>query len=159
MSFDNKGRIGPAAGPEGHTHSIYQLNDISAAGVDNQVLVLSNGVWVPQTAVPYSMAVGRTAVTLVSGSPWSTGTEVVDLTEEPWNSPFTLVPTFTLTPGPTGTTGPLLAQYNYTLATHTLTIRLSFYGASTAAIAVSWHGIQTQRNSNAGAVSTNPEQF
>lgn len=68
MTFNNKGRIRPAAGPEGHTHSIYQLNDVAAAGLDYQTFVSSNGVWVAQTATPYAMAAGNLIYTIAVSS-------------------------------------------------------------------------------------------
>jgi hypothetical protein len=156
MTFDNKGRIRPAAGPEGHTHSIYQLNDIAASGDDNQTLVSSNGVWVAQTAIPYAMACGREGVTLVSGSPWSTGTATVDFTAEPWNDPFTVSPIVVATPGPTATVGPLVAQYQVNATS--LTIRLSYYGSATSTIQVSWVAIQHRVANQAGSTSTDPER-
>ena len=157
MTFNNRGRIRPAAGPEGHTHSIYQLNDVSAASVDFQSLVSSNGVWVAQTVAPYAMASGRANVTLTSGSPWSTGTVTVDLTAAPWNSPFTVTPTVIVSPGPTGTTGPLVAQY--TANSTGITIRLSYYGASGSTIAVSWVAVQMQSNSAYGSTSIDPSNL
>jgi len=156
MTFDNKGRIRPAAGPEGHTHSIYQLNDIAASGVDNQTLVSSNGVWVAQTAIPYAMASGTADVTLVSGSPWSTGTATVDFTAEPWYDPFTESPIVVATAGSTGTVGPLVVQYQVNI--NSLTLRLSYYGSATSTIKVSWIAIQHQAASQSGATSTDPER-
>jgi len=156
MTFDNKGRIRPASGPEGHTHSIYQLNDIAASGVDNQTLVSSNGVWVAQTAIPYAMASGTANVTLVSGSPWSTGTATVSFLDEPWYDPFTVAPIVVATPGSNATVAPLVVQTQ--IYTNSLTLRLSYYGSSTSTIEVSWIAIQHQAASQSGATSTDPER-
>jgi len=156
MTFDNRGRIRPAAGPEGHTHSIYQLNDIAATGDDNQTLVSSNGMWVAQTAIPYAMASGRAGVTLVSGSPWSTGTVAVDFTADPWNNPFTVIPTVLVTPGSTATVGALTTQCQVSVTG--LTIRLSYYGSSTSTISVGWLAVQMTSASAFGSTSTDPER-
>lgn len=154
MTFNNKGRIRPAAGPEGHTHSIYQLNDIAASGIDFQSFVSNKGVWVPQTIAPYAMVSGRSAVTISLGSPWSTGTTTITFSDSPWNGKFTVTPTVFVTPVATGITAPMTAQY--TANTTQLTIRLNYYGSINTTVTVSWLAIQMQSNSAYGAVSLDP---
>jgi len=154
MTFNNKGRIRPAAGPEGHTHSIYQLNDVAAAGNDYQTLVSSNGVWVAQTAVPYAMASGSTQVTFTGSTPWSTGSVSIDLTASPWYSPFTVAPIVTATVGSTGSTAPV--TINYQSSPTAITIRLNYYGNVSGTLTVSWIAIQMKSSTSSGAISSDP---
>ena len=154
MGFHNRGRIHPAAGPEGHTHSIYQLNDIAAGGYDMDTLVNSNGIWTSVNGLPYVIATGKTSVTLTSSSPWSTGAATVDLTLNPYNNPFSMTPLVVATAGTTGTTGPLVVQYNATATS--ITLRLNYAGSSSSAVSVSWIAIQIAPNSITGYVSKDP---
>jgi hypothetical protein len=157
MTFNNKGRIRPAAGPEGHTHSIYQLNDVAAAGNDYQTLVSNNGVWVAQTAIPYAIAAGSASIVLTgTAATWSTASTTIDLTVAPYYSPFTLTPVVTASPGPVALTGPMSTQI-YSASPTSIVIRLNYYGNLSQTVTVNWIAVQMRSSTNSnGATSADP---
>jgi hypothetical protein len=71
MALNNRGKVGNTSNPEGHTHSIHEITDISTGGQDGDFLVQSNDIWVAHQASPYVMAAGTytwpNALTIAAG--------------------------------------------------------------------------------------------
>jgi len=153
--MDNRGRINNNSGPSGHTHSMYQLNDVAASGNNLDTLVQQNGIWTSVNGLPYIIATGTADITLGGGTTWSTGLKNVDLTAAPYNNPFTINPLVFATAGPNGTAGALIVQYNV-LSPSSINLRLNYAGNSTSTITVSWIAIQIAPDSIEGYVSKDP---
>lgn len=178
MTFNNKGRIRPAAGPEGHTHSIYQLNDVAAAGVDYQTLISSNGVWVAQTATPYAMAAGTLVYTdavtslavgssLLLGYVAFDGTQPVNATVQPdfaGGNPFTKTPIVSanLASLGAGTASLILKVSSVTLnGFNAYIVNTGTSAASVAAngVVVHWQATQMTQTTGYGVYSSDPNKI
>jgi len=168
MTFSNRGRIHPAAGPEGHTHSIYQLNDISAGGDEGDTLVVKNGVWVATNALPYSMAAGQylcPALSITAGG--NSGAMYVNFTTDSnltlnLESKFSISPIVTLTIG-NGPGGSIyLVPRVVGVNTGAFNIYLYNVGAATATVAagmiINWTAIQMTTSARDGMISSNPNE-
>jgi len=159
MSLNNKGTINNTSGVAQHSHYISSLQDTATDSTnDGDTLISIGNIWVSQNALPYAVVCGKVTVTLVSSSPWSTGTATVDLTAAPYgdgtNSVFSLTPVVLGAAGPTSTVGPLVVQ---TAAnTTSLTIRLSYYGSSSSTITVSFMAIQMTDSATNGMITKDP---
>lgn len=58
MPMMNGGTITNTGNPTGHSHSIEQITDINSGATTGDLLVYSNGVWVPHEATPFVVGVG-----------------------------------------------------------------------------------------------------
>jgi hypothetical protein len=161
MGFDNKGRIGPAAGPQGHTHSIYQLNDVAASSVDYQTLISNDGIWTAQAAIPYAMMTGTYTYpdAIVSLAPNASLllTNVVYTNGK--GTPFTTTPVVHVsTSGFAGGTGVLFpkVQGSNINGFNIYIVNLGSVAVSPAANALTldWTAIQMKSDTSFGATST-----
>jgi len=94
--------------------------------------------------LPFKMVVGTTVVSMTSASPWSTGSaNVTGL------SGFTVTP-YVLATVETTVSQAIVATADVTGLT-TMTLRLSYYGASGTARTVRWMAIQATSSTAAGS--------
>jgi hypothetical protein len=164
VTFSNRGRILPASGPEGHTHSIYQLSDIGASGTDGDTLVLKNGVWVATNALPYTIAAGQItcgAMTIAGGG--NSGAINVNFANTfGINSKFSTGPIITVSFGNILTGSASLVPRVNTVNSGAFNIYIYNASATSTTVAsgllVNWHAIQILPTDTTGMVSNNPEE-